>query len=175
MPCTTCNSQQPGYINIYEPISTPMASTHEPTPDPTHIETVDEDTTKELPLSTKAQEFAKNISKLFQSSTKPAKSKPKLREPNTFDSSDPRKLHTFILQCKLNFHDQKDLFEDEAAKVNYALSYLKGIALDCFEPAPLDLNPPEWLSKFNLFVAELEQLRMQETHQATKYFIKFQQ
>src|SRR5882724_7554663 len=106
MPCTTRNSQQAGYINIYKPIPTPMASTHEPTPNPAHIETVDEDTTKELPLSTEAQEFAKIIGKLFQSSTKPTKSKPKLREPDTFDSSDPRKLHTFILQCKLNFCDQ---------------------------------------------------------------------
>jgi len=169
-----------------------MASTHEPTPDPAHVETVDEDTTEESPLSTEAQEFAKIIGKLFQSSAKPAKSKPKLREPDTFDGSDPRKLHTFILQCKLNFRDRKDLFEDETAKVNYALSYLKGIALDCFEPALLDPNPPVWLSDFDLFVeelesnfgsydpvgeaeAELEQLRMQENHQATKYFIKFQQ
>ena len=169
-----------------------MASTHEPTPDPTHIETLDEGTTRELPLSNKAQEFAKIIGQLFQNSTKPAKSKPKLREPDTFDSSDPRKLHTFILQCKLNFRDRKDLFEEEAAKVNYALSYLKGIALDCFEPALLDLNPPEWLSNFDLFLVELksnfssydpvseaearlEQLHMQENHQATKYFIKFQQ
>ena len=111
-----------------------MASTHEPTPDPAHVETVDEDTTEESPLSTEAQEFAKIISKLFQGLAKPAKSKPKLREPDTFDGSDPQKLHTFILQCKLNFRDWKDLFEDEAATVNYALSYLKGIALDCSNP-----------------------------------------
>src|SRR5882724_9125247 len=132
MPRATRNSQQAGYIDIYRPITAPMASTHEPTPDPAHIDTVEEDTTKESPLSTKAQEFAKIIGKLFQSSAKPTKSKPKLREPDTFDSSDPRKLHTFILQCKLNFRDRKDLFEDKAAKVNYALSYLKDIALDCF-------------------------------------------
>src|SRR5882724_2829807 len=156
MPRTTRNSQQAGYIDIYEPITTPMASTHEPTPDPAHVKTVDEDTTKESPLSTEAQEFAKIIGKLFQSSAKPAKSKPKLREPDTFDGSDPRKLHTFILQCKLNFRDRKDLFEDEAAKVNYALSYLKGIALDCFKPALLDSNPPKWLSDFNVFIEELE-------------------
>src|SRR5882724_2960987 len=98
MPHTTRNSQQAGYIDIYRPSTAPMASTHEPTPNPAHVETVDEDTTKELPLSTEAQEFTKIISKLFQSSTKPAKSKPKLREPDTFDGSDPKKLHTFILQ-----------------------------------------------------------------------------
>src|SRR5882724_585474 len=65
-----------------------MASTHEPTPDPTHVETVDEDTTEESPLATEAQEFAKIIGKLFQSLAKPIKSKPKLREPDTFDGSD---------------------------------------------------------------------------------------
>ena len=37
-------------------------------------------------------------------------SKVKLHEPDPFDGSDPQKLHTFLLQCKLNFHDQKDLF-----------------------------------------------------------------
>ena len=91
----------------------------------------------------------------------------------------------FIFQCKLNFHDWKDLFEDETAKVNYALSYLKGIASDCFEPTLLDLNTPGWLLNFDLFVeelesnfssynpvgeaeAELEQLHMQENHQAMK-------
>ena len=98
----------------------------------------------------------------------------------------------FIHQCKLNFRDWKDLFEDETAKVNYALSYLKGIALDCFEPTLLALNAPGWLSNLDLFVeelesnfssydpvseaeAKLEQLHMQESHQAMKYFIKFQQ
>jgi len=56
----------------------------------------------------------------------------------------------------------------------------------------LDSIDPIWLSDFNLFVEELEtnfgtydpegkaeaklkQLCMQETHQAMKYFIKFQQ
>ena len=27
----------------------------------------------------------------------------KIREPDPFDGSDPKKLHTFLLQCKLNF------------------------------------------------------------------------
>src|SRR5882724_1456319 len=106
MPHTTCNSQQAGYIDNSLPTPTPMASTHEPTPNPAHIETLDEGTTEESPLSTEAQEFAKIISQLFQNSMKPAKHKHKLREPNTFDSSNPQMLHTFILQCKLNLHDR---------------------------------------------------------------------
>ena len=30
-------------------------------------------------------------------------SRVKIREPNPFGSSNPKKLHTFLLQCKLNF------------------------------------------------------------------------
>ncbi|KIO14825.1 hypothetical protein M404DRAFT_17683 [Pisolithus tinctorius Marx 270] len=32
--------------------------------------------------------------------------KTKVREPDTFDSSDPKKLHEFLIQCKLNFQDR---------------------------------------------------------------------
>src|SRR5467141_4933208 len=84
------------------------------------------------------------------------------------------------------------MFKSDTDKVNYMLSYLKGSALDCFEPALLDPNEPQWLSNFTLFIeeleanfvtydpvgeaeAELEALRMHDSHQATKYFIKFQQ
>ena len=83
-------------------------------------------------------------------------------------------------------------FQDETTKVNYVLSYLKGSALDCFEPGLLDLIEPTWCSNFDLFSEELEAnfgtfnpvgeaeaelkgLCMQENHQATKYFIKFTQ
>jgi len=39
--------------------------------------------------------------------------KVKLREPDPFDGSDPRKRHTFLLQHKLNFRDRKDHFQDD--------------------------------------------------------------
>src|SRR6266481_3374193 len=118
--------------------------------------------------------------------------KVKLQDPDLFDGSDTWKLRTFVLQCKLNFRDCSDLFQDDTTKVNYMLSYLKGTALDCFEPVLLEMPEPTWLSDFTLFLeeleasfssynsvgeaeAELEGLRMQENHQATKYFIKFMQ
>ena len=119
-------------------------------------------------------------------------SRVKLREPNTFDGSDPKKLCTFLLHCKLNFRDHPDLFPDGTIKVNCILSYLKGSALECFKPGLLDPTMHTWASDFDLFVAELEAnfgtydpvgdaeaelkgLCMQENHQATKYFIKFTQ
>ena len=137
-----------------------------------------------------SKRFIMAIDKLIQSCT--SMSKPKLWEPNPFDSSYPKKLHTFIFQCKLNFWDCKDLFHNEETKVNYTLSYLKGIALDCFKLPLMDLHDPVWLSNWGLFVTELENnfgafdpkgeakaelkaLRMHDNHQATKYFIKFQQ
>jgi len=69
---------------------------------------------------------------------------------------------------------------------------LKGTALDCFESAILDPVEPPWLLDFDLFLeeletnfrtynpvseaeAELEGLHMHESHQAMKYFFKFQQ
>ena len=91
----------------------------------------------------------------------------------------------------MNFRDRKDLFWDDSTKVNYILSYLKGPALDCFEPRLLEPIEPMWLSDYDLFIseleanfgtydpiaeaeAELEGLHMQE-HQATKYFVTFMQ
>ena len=83
-------------------------------------------------------------------------SRVKIREPNPFDGSDPKNLCTFLLQCKLNVQDHKDLFQDETPKVNYVLSYLKSSALDCFEPRLLDPLQPPWCSNFDIFSKELE-------------------
>ena len=41
-------------------------------------------------------------------------------------------------------------------KVNYMLSYLKGMALDGFEPVLLETPEPMWLSNFTLFLEELD-------------------
>src|SRR5467141_2011804 len=198
MPRTTWNSQQAGLketFTLLDPSgnSTPAtrSATHPPTPvlmstpqqTPVHISL---ETPK--PLS-EVQKFTKAIGEIVKTGNP---SKPKLREPDTFDGSDSRKLRTFILQCKLNFRDRPDLFKDDKSKVNYVLSYLKGTALDCFESTILDPDEPDWASNFNLFTnelasnfgtydpigeaeAELEGLRMHDSHQATKYFIKFQQ
>src|SRR5882724_36673 len=171
-------------------------STYPPTPAnmSTHLgsarlDPTDDDTPVCNSHEAKATVFAEAIGKVLRMNNS---SKPKLWEPDPFDGSDSRKLCTFILQFKLNFQDCKDLFEDDTDKVNYVLSFLKGTALDCFESAVLDPVEPAWLLDFNLFLeelkanfrtydpvskaeAELEGLRMHESHQATKYFIKFQQ
>src|SRR5882724_2018178 len=58
-----------------------------------------------------ANSLAMAINNLVNSNT--STSRPKLCEPDPFDGSDPCKLRTFILQCKLNFQDQKDKFENK--------------------------------------------------------------
>jgi len=46
------------------------------------------------------------INRLMQSlRSSESSSRTKVREPNTFDSTGPKKLRTFLVQCKLNFQD----------------------------------------------------------------------
>ena len=140
-------------------------------------------------LTTDYSELAKAINAIIKSNLL---NKTKLHKPNPFDGSSSRKLHMFLLQCRLNFQDWKDLFWDNSTKVNFMLSYPKGPALNFFEPRLLEPNKPAWLSNFDLFIselkanfgsynpvgeaeAELEGLHIKENHQATKYFIKFMQ
>src|SRR6266481_6055557 len=152
-------------------------------------QTLDESPDKTPIQPTSEEAFIKAIDSIVKANMP---SKVKLQEPDPFDGSDSHKLCTFILQCKLNFWDCPDLFKDDSTQVNYILSYLKGSALDCFEPALLDPMEPAWLSDFALFIQELEDnfrsydlvgeaeaklegLHMLENHQAMKYFIKFMQ
>jgi len=95
----------------------------------------DDDTPASNSHKAEATIFTEAISKVLKMNNS---SKPKLREPDPFNGSDPR----------------KDMFEDNAEKVNYVLSYLKGTALDHFESAILDPIEPQWLSDFDLFVEE---------------------
>ena len=115
----------------------------------------------------------------------------KIREPDPFDGMDPHQLCTFLLQCSLNFKEHTDAYAADEAKVTYALSFLMGSAMDCFEPYLHDAdNPPPWVSSYNLFCeelesnfgsfdlegeaeAELEVLRMPENDRAMKYFVEF--
>jgi hypothetical protein len=115
----------------------------------------------------------------------------KVREPDAFDGTDPKKLRVFLVQCQLNFKARPVAFESDEAKVNYALSYLKGTALEWFEPGLMDPDdPPSWLSDYAEFTielqdnfgphdpvgdaeAELEALRMKHDHRITKYAVQF--
>ncbi|KAG6327733.1 hypothetical protein ID866_11356, partial [Astraeus odoratus] len=117
----------------------------------------------------------------------------KVHEPDTFDGTDLKKLHEFLVQCKLNFCDRLQAFCSDAWKVGFALSFLKGIALTWFEPDLLDAIPgaePTWADDYSEFVIELttnfgphdhvgdakhelDNLSMKDGSQINKYIIEF--
>jgi hypothetical protein len=120
----------------------------------------------------------------------PKKSKIKAKEPDTFDGSDPKKLNNFILLCSLYFRSDSTYIDDEA-KVTFALSYLRGTALEYFEPALLVPDgTPDWLDDWPVFTQtlrtqfgpldptadaedSLDNLKMRDNHRILKYNVDF--
>jgi len=121
-------------------------------------------------------------------------SRAKVREPDTFDGTDPKKLRTFLVQCELCFQDRAKAFRLDRAKVTFAQSYLKGMTLEWFEPDLLNSGDPadcpRWMESWVHFVAELqstfgphdpiadaehqlEHLRMKDAHRVTRYIVDF--
>src|ERR1700726_5116963 len=114
----------------------------------------------------------------------------KPRDPNIFNGLDMKKLKGFLVQCQLNFLDRPWAFRSDSRKINYVLSYLRGFALEWFEPMILDGEDHPVLSNYKLFTAqltenfgpynaireaefELECLQMREDQKLTKYTISF--
>jgi len=93
--------------------------------------------------------------------TKP-KSRVKPRSPDTFDGSDPGKLDTFIFQCSMYIVLRRQDFLEEASKVAFMLSYLKGSTLDWFQTAATHgssgLMSTAWLSSTPKFIDKLRHL-----------------
>ena len=114
----------------------------------------------------------------------------KVQEPDVFDGSDTRKLQAFLVQCQLNFNSKPWAFWTDASKVNYMISYLKGTALDWFEPGLMSDDPPDWISNYSEFTSKLKQnfgphdpkgdmenelkaLQMKDNQQMVKYLVDF--
>src|SRR6266581_4192976 len=118
----------------------------------------------------------------------------KVRKPDQFDSSDLQKLQVFLVQCELNFQDCPNAFNTGCTKVIYMQSYLKGMALNWFEPKLLlGPNPqfhPCWMDDYPEFVQELKSnfgphdpvgnaehwlsnLSMKDNQQIVKYIVEF--
>jgi Ty3 transposon capsid-like protein len=124
---------------------------------------------------------------------KVSKARTNIHEPDPFDGSDTRKLQPFLVQCQLNFCDRPNTFASDKAKVTFALSYLKGTALDYFEPALMDPDEnPVWSTNYSEFTSELrtnfgpfnpeadaenelDRLRMKDNQKIAKYIVSFQQ
>ena len=121
-------------------------------------------------------------------------SRTRVREPDTFDGTEAKKLHAFLVQCELNFQDRPRAFSKDRAKVTFAQSYLKGMALEWFEPDLLSNIAPDqrplWMDNWREFLAELsgqfsphdpvgdakhqlDNLCMKETHRIIRYLVEF--
>ena len=80
----------------------------------------------------------------------------KIREPDPFDGSDPKKLQPVLVQLELNFRNRPNTFQLDSYKVNYTLSFLKGTALDYFKPSLMDPHAnPTWSNDYDKLVSEL--------------------
>jgi len=82
----------------------------------------------------------------------------KARIPNTFSGTEPDKLNNFLFQCRLYFCANLAQFNTDIVKINFAMTYLTGVAQNWFE---VGLNQEDqgilqdWLSNWNLFVDKL--------------------
>jgi len=128
------------------------------------------------------------------SSTSASGQRTKVRIPDQFDGSELRKLRTFLIQCELCFQDRPRAFRTDHAKVVFAQSYLKGMALEWFEPDLLLSEPsafrPLWMDSYSEFVLELRmnfgphdpiddaehqlrRLSMTDSQRVNKYVVEF--
>ncbi|KAE9409068.1 hypothetical protein BT96DRAFT_807226 [Gymnopus androsaceus JB14] len=85
-------------------------------------------------------------------------SKSKVKKPDVFDGSEPRKLKGFLVSLSLVFIDRPTYFM-EAQKINYTLSYLGSAVKEWFEPDILnpDLSAiPAWTSSYSTLIQELQ-------------------
>ena len=117
----------------------------------------------------------------------------KVREPDPFDGTDTTKLQTSLVQLQLNFNDRPRAFSKDWRKVNFAISYLKGIALahfkntliepDLIHPAAWDDNYEEFISELKTYFgapdiigeaeSKLENLVMKPNQRIAKYLVEF--
>ena len=130
-------------------------------------------------------ELLSAVKSLFKLPTKP-EAVGKLREPELFTGRDPKKLKSFLFQCKLYFQNLSETFWDDSTKVNFALSYLQDVAQEWFKSGisgELD-DISDWIDNWDLFVnklqtnvgevkCELVNLHIKNNQQILEYLVQF--
>ena len=137
--------------------------------------------------------LAQTLSKPAQTAQSTSSERSNVRDPDQFDGSDPTKLRSFFVQLELVFKARPRTFHSDEKKVTYAISYLKGTALQWFEPFLLEAstaNPPLFMSDYEVFQEELrtnfgpydvtgsaehdlEKLEMSDNQRIAKYITQF--
>ncbi|KAF5347628.1 hypothetical protein D9756_010659 [Leucocoprinus leucothites] len=82
----------------------------------------------------------------------------KARLLDMFSRTDPDKLNTFLIQCHLYFRANPTQFQEDSQKVNFAMTYLTGVALDWFEVALTQEEQGifhDWIMDWDAFTCEL--------------------
>ncbi|KIJ34766.1 hypothetical protein M422DRAFT_147526, partial [Sphaerobolus stellatus SS14] len=69
----------------------------------------------------------------------------KVRAPDPFDGSDPNKLKVYLISCQMVFRAQRQNCASGRKKIGYALTFLKGTALEFFEPYILAEDDPGYV------------------------------
>ena len=120
--------------------------------------------------------------------------KTKVHEPDIFNWTNPCKLCAFLILCELNFPNHPKAFAMDHTKVTYGQSYLRGMALEWFEPDLLNVSNPNahpiWMDNYHQFISklksnfslhdpiedvehQLDNLSMKEGQKINKYVIEF--
>ena len=84
-----------------------------------------------------------------------------VKEPDLFSGGNPDELHAFIFQCQIFFRACEGEFREDSEKVFFAISYLRGVALDYFEPFINEPDPYQnldFLEDWSAFVQKLSNI-----------------
>jgi hypothetical protein len=152
----------------------------------------DQDSDSDAEISNR--ELRKALLTLAKGKGKERKKTPfKPREPDTFNGGSPQLLRTFIFQCQIYFNAKKDDYTEDEDRIFFAISHLRGAALDYFEPYITEPDLTEeydFLTDWSTFVQKLTNqfgsyspedddedaitsIPFPDDGKATKYFIEF--
>jgi len=85
------------------------------------------------PINNQLAETLQQLSEKLNRGSAPKLHQLKAHILDTFYSSDPHKLSHFLFQCQLFFHANPSQFTTDKEKINFAMTYLSGIAQDWFK------------------------------------------